>query len=176
MQLPGSKKVIVSQKGFHRELVNKYADDIKTVRPRKTSCDPSITEDPSDNDPESSKEKYAGAVMSLMWLARLTRCDIAFADNVCSRRFKQPTVQCWKHTIKILSYLERTGAYRIVYEKVERPIFTLSYDASYQMVILRWDSGALCLHSKAIRLMRDLLWRCPSIIWCLKLECVVMGR
>ena len=54
LQLRGSKKVIVSQKGFHRELVNKCADDIKTVRPRKTSCDPSITEDPSDNDPESS--------------------------------------------------------------------------------------------------------------------------
>jgi hypothetical protein len=162
VQLRGSKKVIVSQKGFHRELLNKYADDIKTTKSSKTPCDPSITEDPPDNDPEFSKEKYAGAVMSLMWLSRLTRCDIAFAVNVCSRRCKQPTVQCWKHVLKILSYLERTGVYGIVYEKVERPIFTLSCDASHglypsgrghQMVILRWGSGVICAYSKAIRLM-----------------------
>ncbi len=56
VQLCGSKKVIVSQKEFHRQLVNKYADDIKTVRPCKTPCDPSITEDPPDNDPEIAKK------------------------------------------------------------------------------------------------------------------------
>ena len=57
VQLRGSKKVIVSQKGFHRELLNKYADDIKTIKSSKTPCDPSITEDPPDDDPEFSKEK-----------------------------------------------------------------------------------------------------------------------
>jgi hypothetical protein len=100
--------------------------------------------------------------MSLMWLVRLTRCDIAFAVNVCSRRCRQPIVQCWKHVLKILSYLERTGVYGIVYEKVERPVFTLSCDTNHglypsgrghQMVILRWGSGVICVYSKAIRLM-----------------------
>ncbi len=109
----------MSQKGFHKELISKYADEIKTVRSTKVPCDPSITEDPPENDPEFSKEKYAGAVMSLMWLARLTRCDIAFAVNVCSRRCRAPTTWCWKHVVKILSYLERTGVYGIVYERVD---------------------------------------------------------
>ncbi len=50
VKLRGTKKIIVSQKGFH--------NDIKTVRSCKTPCDSSITEDPPDNDPEFSKEKY----------------------------------------------------------------------------------------------------------------------
>ncbi len=130
-QLRGSMKIVVSQKGFHKELLNKYSEDIKTSKPSKTPCDETITDDPPDTNMEYSKEKYAGAVMSLMWLSRLTRCDIAFAVNVCSRRCRAPTLWCWKHVLKILSYLNRTGVYGILYKKVPNPAFTLSCDASH---------------------------------------------
>ncbi len=43
---------------YSASTINKYADDIKTVKPYKTPCHSSITEDPQDNDPEFSKEKY----------------------------------------------------------------------------------------------------------------------
>ncbi len=119
-------------------------------------------EDPPDINNEYSKEKSAGAVMSLMWLLRLTRCDIALAVNVCSRRCRSPTPWCWKHILKILSYLNRTGVYGILFEKASRPIFTLSYDASHgiypsrrgqQMVILTWGSGVVSAYSSVIRLI-----------------------
>ncbi len=143
MKLQDSKKIIVSQKGFHRELISKYVEDIGRGKSCKTPCDATITDDPPDGDAEFSKEKYAGVVMSLMWLARLTKCDIAFAVNVCSRRCRAPIVWCWKHVVKILSYLERTGVYGIVYEKVPRPIFTLSCDAQSTILVeeaIRWRS------------------------------------
>jgi hypothetical protein len=161
-QLRGSMRIVVSQKGFHKELLSKYSEDIKTIRPSKTPCDETITNDPPDADVEFSKEKYAGAVMSLMWLSRLTRCDIAFAVNVCSRRCRAPTSWCWKHILKILSYLERTGVYGILYEEVPRPRFILSCDASHgiypsgrgqQMVILTWGSGVVSAYSRVIKLI-----------------------
>jgi hypothetical protein len=161
-QLRGSMKIVVSQKGFHKELLNKYSEDIRTSKPTKTPCDETVTDDPPDTNMEYSKEKYAGAVMSLMWLSRLTRCDIAFAVNVCSRRCRAPTPWCWRHVVKILSYLNRTGVYGILYEKVPNPRFTLSCDASHgiypsgrghQMVILTWGSGVISAYSRTIRLI-----------------------
>ena len=155
-------KIVVSQKGFHKELLNKYSEDIKTSKPTKTPCDETITEDPPDTNMEYSKEKYAGAVMSLMWLSRLTRCDIAFAVNVCSRRCRAPTPWCWRQVVKILSYLNRNGVYGILYEKVPNPRFIFSCDASHgiypsgrghQMVILTWGSGVISAYSRTIRLI-----------------------
>jgi hypothetical protein len=161
-QLRGSMKIVVSQKGFQKELLNKYSEDIKLTKPSKTPCNETVVDDPPDIDNEYSKEKYAGAVMSLMWLSRLTRCDIAFAVNVYSKICRSPTPWCWKHVLKILSYLNRTGKYGILYEKVLRPTFTLSCDASHgiypsgcgqQMVILTWGSGVVSAYSRTIRLI-----------------------
>jgi hypothetical protein len=87
-------KIVVSQKGFHKELLRKYSEDIKMTKPSKMPCDEIITNDPPYANAEYSKEKYAGAVMSLMWPSRLTRCDIAFAVNVCSRRCRAPISWC----------------------------------------------------------------------------------
>ncbi len=64
--------------------------------------------------------------------------------------------------VKILFYLERSGVYAIVYEKVDRPVFTFSCDASHgiypsgrghQMGLLRWGSGVIGAYSKVIRLI-----------------------
>jgi hypothetical protein len=161
-QLRGSMKIVVSQKGFQKELLNKYSEDMKSTKVSKTPCDETIVDEPPDIDKDFSKEKYAGTVMSLMWLSRLTRCDIAFAVNVCSKRCRAPTPWCWKHVLRILSYLNRTGIYGILYEKVPTPTFTLSCDASHgiypsgrgqQMVILTWGSGVVSAYSRTIRLI-----------------------
>jgi hypothetical protein len=68
-----NRNIIVSQKGFHKELINKYSEDIKGIKSYKVPCDVSITQDPPEGSESFSKERYAGAVMSLMWLSRLTR-------------------------------------------------------------------------------------------------------
>jgi hypothetical protein len=47
-------KIVVSQKGFHKELLNKYSEDIKTSKPSKTPCDETITDDPPDTNMEYS--------------------------------------------------------------------------------------------------------------------------
>jgi len=157
-----NKNIIVSQKGFHKELLNKYSEDIKGVKLSKVPCDASITQDSPEGSEAFSKERYTGAVMSLMWLARLTRCDIAFAVNVCSRRCKEPTKWCWQHVLKLLAYLKQTGAYGIIYERKPNPRFIISCDASHgiypsgrghQMVILTWGSGMIAAYSRVIRLI-----------------------
>jgi len=154
--------IIVSQKGFHKELINKYSEDIKGIRSYKVPCDASITQDPPEGSEIFSKERYAGAVMSLMWLSRLTRCDIAFSVNVCSRRCRAPTRWCWQHVLRVLAYLNQTGVYGIIYEKKPNPMFRISCDASHgiypsgrghQMVILTWGSGIIAGYSRVMRLI-----------------------
>jgi hypothetical protein len=120
-----NKNIIVSQKGFHKELINKYSEDIKSIKSYKVPCDATITQDPPEGSESFSKERYAGAVMSLMWLSRLTRCDIAFTVNVCSRRCKAPTRWCWQHVLRVLAYLKQTGVYGIVYERKPNPFLLL---------------------------------------------------
>jgi hypothetical protein len=100
--------------------------------------------------------------MSLMGLSRLRRCDIAFAVKVCSKRFRSSTIWCWRHALKVLSYLQRTGVYGILCEKVSWPIFTLTCDASHgiwlsgrahQMVIITWGAGVVSAYCRVIRLI-----------------------
>ncbi len=143
-------------------MIEKYKEQIKGIRSYKTPCDATITQDPPEDAEPFSKEQYAGAVISLMWLSRLTRCDIAFAVNVCSKRCRSRTRWCWQHVLRVLAYLEQTGVYWIVYERVPNPVFKLSCDASHgiypsgrehQMVVLTWGSGVVAAYSRVIRLI-----------------------
>jgi hypothetical protein len=43
-----NKSIIMSQKGFHKELINKYSDEIKGARSYKVPCDTAITQDPTE--------------------------------------------------------------------------------------------------------------------------------
>jgi hypothetical protein len=50
--LRGNMKIVVSQKGFQKELLNKYSEDIKLTKPSKTPREDTIVDDPPDIDKE----------------------------------------------------------------------------------------------------------------------------
>ncbi len=59
---------------------------------------------------------FKSAVGSLMYLARCTRPDIAYAVGKVARNSENPTLDDWKKVINIMKYLNYTKHYKITYK------------------------------------------------------------
>jgi hypothetical protein len=73
--------VIVSQKGFHRELIGKYKKQIKGMRSYKTLCDAKITQDLPGHR-TFQQRSVRGSTNAPYVAIEINRCDIAFTVNV----------------------------------------------------------------------------------------------
>jgi len=103
--------IYISQEAFIDNLLNKYS--INNKKKIKSPC--SVNENNEDNEPVD-KIKFKSIIGSLIYLARCTRPDIAFAVNFAARKSENPTQADWKKAIKILKYLNGTKHYKIRYD------------------------------------------------------------
>ncbi|KAG5462834.1 MAG: hypothetical protein BJ554DRAFT_3319 [Olpidium bornovanus] len=62
---------------------------------------------------EGGTERYQEAIGSLMWLATMTRPDLAFTVSFLSRFVASPSVKHWGAVKKALRYLAGTQRYEI---------------------------------------------------------------
>ncbi|OWY96906.1 putative mitochondrial protein [Phytophthora megakarya] len=78
---------------------------------------------------------FQSLVGSLLWIARCTRPDIAFAVHKATRRTHAPTVADWKLAKRVLRYLAGTKSLKLRMDggkSVARPLDVVGYsDADY---------------------------------------------
>ncbi|GMF15396.1 unnamed protein product [Phytophthora fragariaefolia] len=73
-----------------------------------------LPESPVQTDPSApTKKHFQSLVGNLLWIARCTRPDIAFAVHRATRRTHAPTMQNWKLTMRIARYLAGSVALKL---------------------------------------------------------------
>jgi len=98
-----NNNIYISQEVFIDDLLYKY--DINNKKKIKSPC--AGNENNEDKEPVV-KIKFKSIIGSLIYLARCTLLNIAFAVNFAARKSENPTQADWKKAIKILKYLNGT--------------------------------------------------------------------
>lgn len=71
-----------------------------------------------ENEPLGENIPYRGAIGCLLYLAKRTRPDIAYAVNMLSRNQTNPTVGNWMKVKRVFRYLKGTLESRVVFEGI----------------------------------------------------------
>jgi Reverse transcriptase (RNA-dependent DNA polymerase) len=115
------KTVVVSQQGYQKELLKKYADLIHQHYPSDKIIDtPSTIKILTMNSPTATPcdtTKYASVVMSIMFLARYTRPDLLFTCSILSTHCSAPNTEHMHHAVRLLKYINDGPTYGIMYSK-----------------------------------------------------------
>jgi Reverse transcriptase (RNA-dependent DNA polymerase) len=117
-------KITVGQRGYRQEVIRRFMHLIGDLSSESTTavpCGNDILINKSrgngrerDNEPYDRLE-YLSIVMSIMYLARLTRPDLLFACNMLATHSATPTYRHLRHCIKLLRYIAISDDYVIVY-------------------------------------------------------------
>ena len=94
--------IVVNQRGYLRSILNRY------LSPEVTTFATSPADDNLNDNTESDKydnKKYLSLVMSLMYLARLTRPDILMPTTDLASRCSDPNIKDYQKLLRIVSYL-----------------------------------------------------------------------
>ena len=67
------------------------------------------------NEPANHKV-YLSVIMSIMWIARLTRADVLFATTYLASRSHNPTMACLVAAARVLKYLQSTQDQAVVFK------------------------------------------------------------
>jgi hypothetical protein len=104
----------VNQTGYVQDILDKYPlpDGIK--KKARTPADPSYLSDLSEGNnlgqqlDKKQKSLYASMIMSLMYVARLTRIDILTAVTILATRLKDATERDLRQAYRVIQYLNAT--------------------------------------------------------------------
>lgn len=106
---------IKNQSTYTRKVLEHFATFVN--KPSDTPCDPGQVLSKDSDDLPASSFPYQEVVGSLLYLATLSRPDIAFGVNLVSRFTHEPKECHWKAVKRILGYLNRTITKSIVYKR-----------------------------------------------------------
>ena len=122
--------ISVSQIGYTQDILKRYKDDIDN----KTSKIPASTELIKHEEnplPLKNKSKYLSAVMSLMYLAKLTRPDILMPVSFLATRSQNPSVKSHQDLRQVMRYVNATRTAGLLFETSAAMTMTLYADASH---------------------------------------------
>ena len=108
------KKLMIHQSAYTRKILRKFGmADAKTV---SVPADPHAALSPDEeNDGKTSNVPYREAVGSLVFLAAVSRPDIAFSVNSVSKYLEKHNDTHWRAVKRIFAYLRGTIDYGIEY-------------------------------------------------------------
>ena len=108
------KTLMIHQSAYTRKIIKKFGmADAKTV---SVPADPHAALSPTEEDEkESNNVPYREAVGSLVFLAAVSRPDIAFAVNSVSKYLSKHNATHWRAVKRIFAYLQGTIDYGIKY-------------------------------------------------------------
>ena len=76
---------------------------------------------PTESPPFEDQTLYMALVGSIMYLATVSRPDIAFAASQAGQRMTKPTMEDWTMAKRILRYIRGTTKFEIIYHRSEQP-------------------------------------------------------
>ena len=117
-QSPDLRTVTMDQSLYIKDLVENYVKD-SAGKGRTTPADPSILNLDDLPEGELVNPEYPKLIGKLLWVALLTRPDIAFAVAYLSRFVKAGGSPHMEHAYNVLKYLARTWKYQISFSPQE---------------------------------------------------------
>jgi len=125
--------IMISQKQYIESILQK--EGLTDAHPVAVLMDPNIQLQPSEGEAQDKSNNFASLIRSLMYLAVVTRPDIAYAVFRLGSYMANPSMSHWAAAKRVLRYLSGTRSYGITYHASEvRPgenqFFGYS-DASY---------------------------------------------
>jgi len=126
--------ILVSQKGYRKEIIFKYRADIDTIKSVvETPAVGSLVDDDDDEEEYKDKSHYLSIVIALMYLARLSRYEILFAVSYLATKSSRPTVKHYKAACRVLRYIECSGDWAILFRKDCRFGIRVGADSSHRL-------------------------------------------
>ena len=126
-----NKRLIIHQSEYTRKIIEKFG--MAEAKPANVPADPHAALSPSEeNDEKSSSVPYREAVGSLVFLAAVSRPDIAFAVNSVSKYLSNHNAAHWRAVKRIFAYLKSTIDYGIEYSSGGSNVELIGFsDADY---------------------------------------------
>ena len=127
----------------------------------KVPCGMDIVEPTPANSEDIDRSLYMSIVMSVMFLSRFTRPDLAFAVSMLSTHCTKPNRHHMKQAIKLLHYIANSDDMAIVYETVSTQP-TIYADASHAThhdgyghgcLVIKVGTGAIFCRSYKLKLI-----------------------
>jgi hypothetical protein len=131
-KMRGPDGYLVSQEGYRQELMSRFAYDIDKFEGHgNTPAGDSLFAPATKEDKPVDKVHYQGMVMSVVYLARLTRADVLFATTYLASKSQAPVTRDYNCLCRVLKYLKTNPDYGLLFKKdagIEATIYT---DASH---------------------------------------------
>jgi hypothetical protein len=105
------RELTITQQGLTTKIINSYLNPDSSSS--RTPANTDLFGYDSSLSPSYDKKRYLSMVMSLMYLARLTRPDILLATTFLASRSQSPTIEDWKRGERIMKYLSGTRSYGV---------------------------------------------------------------
>ena len=165
IQCNSTYRVSIGQTGYRRDVINRFIDLIQRSNRSEDGRTPSnisITEStPSEYVSNSDRTLYMSIIMSVMYLSRFTRPDLAFTVSILSTHCSKPTRNNMRQAIKLLKYIANSPDYAIVYDTTfVQP--TIYADASHAVhadakghgcILFKMGSGMVYTRSFKLRIV-----------------------
>jgi hypothetical protein len=119
-ELNQTNKIVELLERFHK----------KDFVPSSIPMDTSYLKEDDNSDLMEDNSRYRKAIGSLLYIATVTRPDIALAVNLLSRKNENPTTKDWEAAIKVIRYLNTTKHLNLVISNKD-PILTSYSDADW---------------------------------------------
>jgi transposase InsO family protein len=125
------QKLFIHQSAYAKRIVSKFK--MSEAKKASVPIDPNVVLYPVlENDKKVENVPYREAVGSLMFLAVVSRPDIAFAVNTVSKFLNNHNDEHWRAVKRIISYVSGTIEYGIEYFCSEKACELIGYsDADY---------------------------------------------
>ena len=119
----------LSQQGQIKKVLDEYLPGDNKPNPKDPARD-EILRESSGKDQPVDRLKYLGLIMSLMYVARLTRPDILLAVTVLATKSSNPTSRDWEGGLHVARYLRGTITHGVVLQCLSLCVL-LSCDSSF---------------------------------------------
>jgi len=125
-----AKTIFIHQSSYVKRILQRF--NMSDAKTKETPADLGISLVSTGEDDKYNDVPYRQAIGSLMFLANLTRPDIAFIVNYLSRFISRYTEQHWRAIKKIFRYLKGTSDIGILYNGSSEDVDPRGYsDADY---------------------------------------------
>ncbi|GBN90327.1 Retrovirus-related Pol polyprotein from transposon TNT 1-94 [Araneus ventricosus] len=119
----------LNQKNKIEEIVEKF--NLKEAKPTNIPMDPNYLKQEGEDYLLPNNTQYRKAVGALLYIATVSRPNIAVAVNILNRRNEKPRERDWKAVKRIIRYLKTTAELKLIINMDKEPILTAFCDADW---------------------------------------------
>ena len=126
--------ITVDMEGYRQELMSRFGSDLEKIKEVcRVPALPTLFDPAPEGDAKCDRTHYLGMVMSLMYIARLTRADILLPTVYLATKSKCPTEKDYMDLCRIFAYLKNRGRVGILFKKDRSIKATIYVDSSHGM-------------------------------------------